>query len=107
MGLNRNHYKRFEMELKAAYRRRRMVDISGKWKSETMDRIRLLESHNAEAGYLLVLEQLLWRLAPLACVLIFICAVGLFNLDICKGFEMAELFLDDPVEYIVAQGFGM
>jgi hypothetical protein len=98
---------RLEMELKSAYRERDLIETGDLWQAETMRRIRRIGPHGVGAGYLLGLERLLWRLAPIACVLIFICCVGLFSLDLTQGFEMARLFLDDPIEYVVAQSFGI
>jgi hypothetical protein len=107
MGLRENHHMKLEMELKSAYRERDLIETGDLWQAETMRRIRLIGPHSVRAGYLLGLEQLLWRFAPIACVMIFICCAGLLSLDLTRGFEMARLFLDDPIEYVVAQSFGI
>ncbi len=107
MKLNENHYVKLRNVLSAAYREKEGAEVDGLWQVRTMSHIRRLGPLNVETGYLMNLEQLLWRLAPVACALILVFSVCLLNIDFSREYEMAKLFLDDPVQYAFVQSFGI
>ncbi len=107
MKKNEKHHMKLKDALTAAYHEKEKAEISDLWQTKTMGRVRRLGSPGYKTGYLMNFEQLVWRLAPVACTLILIFSVCLLNIDFAQEYEMAKLFIDDPVEYSFVRSFGM
>jgi hypothetical protein len=107
MDLKKQHHIKLRNALAAAYREKEKIEVGTRWKTKTMNRIRRVGSLDDNAGFIMNLEQLLWRLSPVACSLILIFSVFLFNIDFVQEYEMAKLFVDDPVEFAFVQSFGI
>ena len=107
MELNKDHYEKLKNALTSAYREKEKSEVGDLWQIKAMSRIRRIGPLDSKTGYLMNLEQLLWRFAPLACALIFIFSIYLFNIDFGRECEMTQMFLDDPVEYAFVKSFGI
>jgi len=107
MKQSKEHHLKLKNAIVSAYFKRGDAEISEQWQAKTMRHIRGLGPLDSKAVYLTNFQQLLWRFAPVLCALIIIFAVFLFSMDFSPGFEMADLFLDDPLEYSFVQSFGM
>jgi hypothetical protein len=107
MKQKERHHLRLKHALTAAYRSKEEAEISDSWQTKTMSRIRSIRPLDTKSDYLMNLEQMVWRLAPAACVLIIAFSVCLFNIDFAQEYDLAKLFLDDPVEYVFVQSFGI
>jgi hypothetical protein len=107
MELNEDHYEKLQNALAAAYREKERAEVGDLWQIKAMSRIRRIGPLNYKTVYLVNLEQLVWRFAPFACALILIFSICLFNMDFAREYEMAQMFLDDPVEYTFVQSFGI
>ena len=49
-----------------------------------------------QAGFLESFQQVVWRLAPVACALIFILGLAVFEMDVLPDYELTNILLDDP-----------
>jgi hypothetical protein len=107
MDLNEKYHTRLRNALAAVYSEKEKTEVGTLWQKKTMNSIRRVEFSDANAGYLINLEQLLWRLAPVAGSLILIFSVFLLNIDFVQEYEMAKLFVNDPLEYAFVQSFGI
>ncbi len=107
MLFSKNQHMRFKNALTSAYSEKKKVEVGDHWQTETMRRIRQVGSLESRTSYLLNFEQMVWRFAPVACALILIFSICLFNLDFAQEYEMSKLLLDDPVEYAFVQLFGI
>ena len=105
--MSEKHSMKLKNALTTAYREKERTEVSDLWQINTMRHIQRLGPLDAKTGYLMSFEQLVWRFAPVACALILVFSVCLFNLDFSHEYEMAELFMEDPVEYSFAQSFKM
>jgi len=72
-----------------------------------MSHIRSLGPVYAKTGYFEIFEQLVWRFAPVACVLILMLTLCIINLDLVPEYEMVKLFVEDPIEFSYVQMFGV
>lgn len=107
MEQNEKHHMIFKEALTAAYRAKEEAEISASWQIKTMNHIRHLGPLGSKADYLMNFEQLVWRLAPVVCALILVFSIGLLNIDFAQEYEIAKLFVEDPVEYAFIQSFGI
>ena len=108
MKLKERHHTRVKDALTVAYREKERNEVGGTlWQANTMSHIRRLGLLDAKTGYLMNLEQLVWRLAPAACALILIFSVCLLNIDFAREYEMVKLFIEDPVQYAFLQTLGI
>ena len=69
--------------------------------------IRSLGPLNVKTAYFEIFEQLVWRFAPVACVLILMLTLCIINLDLVPEYEMVKLFVEDPIEFSYVQMFGV
>ena len=99
-------YNRLKEVLRAAYHDKEKTEISDSWQTKTMRYIRDLGPQDAKLSNLMSFEKLVWRLVPVTGILIFVFSVCLFNIDFVQEYEIAKLFVDDPIEYAFVQSFG-
>jgi hypothetical protein len=80
--------------LRAAYRRREEADVGDGWRPGVMERIRRTKPAKAAPGFWESLGVMVWRLAPVTCLLIVaLGAVFLFSMDVGQPFDVFDVFL--------------
>jgi len=90
-----------------AYHGREKPEGDELWQMRVMSHIRSLGPMSSREKYFMLFEQSVWRLAPVTCLLILVLAAFLFRLDFIPDYEMAKLFIDDPLEFIFVEWFGV
>jgi hypothetical protein len=93
--------------LRQAYLEKENVEVGDRWQEEAMRRIRELGAIEAAPSSLVMFEQLLWRLAPLTCLLILGLAVLLSSFDFISGYDIIQLLMDGTEELTLNQFFGL
>jgi hypothetical protein len=93
--------------LQQAYLEKENVEVGDRWQEEAMRRIRELGEIEPTPSSLLMFEQLVWRLAPLTCLLILGLAVLLSSLDFVSGYDIIQLLMDGTEELTLNQFFGL
>jgi hypothetical protein len=91
--------KKLKDALIAAYYAKEGVESGEVNASETMTRIRRLGPLSSGESYMDFFGRFLWRLAPVACLLIIGLVVALSQLDPISDYEMARVFMEDPADY--------
>ncbi len=104
--LNKDDTKLKEL-LMRAYHEREKPEGDELWQMRVMSHIRSLGPMSSRKTYFMLLEQSVWRLAPVTCVLILVLAAFFIKLDFIPDYEMVKLFIDDPVEFTFVQWFGL
>lgn len=103
--------KKIRQVLSKAYFEKENREIPNRWQQNVMNRIRILEHSNnkldREISFSALFEQYLWKFAPIACVLALILSIYIFQADFQAEYEMAKLFIDDPLEFNLIQSFGI
>jgi hypothetical protein len=89
-----------------SYREKEKSEARGPWREEVIERIRRLDLHFRGNGYLELLEGVVWRYAPVACILILILAAVLFRFDILSDDALVRLFAGDPLRYSLMDYIG-
>ena len=106
MKVSRENRTRLEKILIEEYGRKRKVKISKVWQTKVMSHIqRMGPVKKAKQNNLLFFDQVVWRLAPAASILILILATFMLSLDFISEYEMAKIFMDDPIEFSLFQSF--
>jgi hypothetical protein len=93
--------------LRRAYLERERVEIGDRWQEEVMRRIRELSEMEASPSSLVMFEQLVWRLAPVTCLLILGLTVLLSYFDFISGYDVIQLLMDGTEELTLNQFFGL
>lgn len=78
-------------------------EVGEQFKVQIMRRIRALGQIHSRTDYLSLFEQFVWRLAPVTAALIIVLAVWAIQFYFASEFEMATLFLDDPISFNLIQ----
>ena len=100
-------HERLKELLAIAYHEKERPDVDDLWQMRVMSHIRSLGPVRSGRGYITLFEQSVWRLVPVTGLLILILVALLLTLDFMPDYEMARIFIDDPVEFTVVQWFGV
>ena len=105
-SLKKGHRKLKEL-LMRAYHEKEKPEVDELWQMRVMSHIRSLGPVSSWRRYSILFEQSVWRLAPVTCLLILVLVALLIKLDFIPDYEMAKLFINDPVEFTFVQWFGL
>ena len=105
MKFSRKHEDRVKEILVGAYRAKEKIDVGDSWHARVMSHVRDLGPLDTKRNSFDLFEQYLWRLSPSACVLILILAIFLVKFQISPDFDIAKIFLEDPVQFSLLQTF--
>ncbi len=92
--------------LKATYDNRQEVSLGIDWQKKVMAAVRQESMPIPPEDAWMPLENLVWRLAPVLCVLIALMVAVLAGLDFNPQYGVAEAFMDDSLEILMAQAMG-
>jgi len=93
--------------LRRAYREKEKVEVGDQWQQEVMRRIGELDEMEASPSYLVMLEQLVWRLVPVTCILIISLTVLLSSFDFISGYDIIQLTMNSTEQITLNQFFGL
>jgi hypothetical protein len=102
-------FKRYDIKvkqaLKAAYNAKENhgPKIGEQFEAQVMRRVRALGPIHSRPDYLSLFEQFFWRLVPVTAVLIIVLAAWAIQFDFVSEFEMAAIFMDDPISFNLIQ----
>jgi hypothetical protein len=88
-----------------SYHAKEKTGVSEGWQMSVMSRIRRLGPLPARADFFSLFGRTVWRLAPVACVLILVLAISLIKIDFIPESEAAKIFFANPVEFTIEQIF--
>ncbi len=89
---------KIEARLKAAYHHRADYEVSGMWRREAMRRIRDMGSLYPQVPYLGLLEQFMWQLAPVTCLVIVVMGTLIANYGWIPDTHLVDLILNESQE---------
>ena len=69
------------------------------WANEVMRQIRATEPVSPLFDISTVFEQIFWRFAPVAMLVVCLLTVWLFQIDATVEYDMASLFMTDPIGF--------
>jgi hypothetical protein len=85
--------------LASAYRKKENAEVGDLWQVKVMEHIRNLDPFHTQPSYLDLFQRLVWQLAPVACVLVFILGMVLSRVDFMTDYVIAKIFIEDPANY--------
>lgn len=105
MKFTKKHEERVKEILAGAYHAKEKIEVGDSWHVRVMAHIRNLGPLDAKQNSLELFAQYLWRFSPVLCLFIFVLAVFLVKLQITPDFDIAKIFLEDPVQFSLLQTF--
>lgn len=84
--------------LSAAYHEKENIEVDELWSARVMDRIQSLGSQYTNMDYVGFFQQFVWKIAPVACVLVLLLGVALAQIDFVSDYELTKMFIEDPTE---------
>jgi hypothetical protein len=103
MGPMKKDRKKLKKMLTAAYYGKEKAAVNERWEIRVMRRVRSLGPLNTKTNYLELFEGLVWKLAPVACLLILALTVILTKFDFVSEYEIAKAFMEDPFDFSLFQ----
>jgi hypothetical protein len=91
--------------LRLAYLEKEKVEVGDRWQEGVMRRIRELGEIEERPSSLVMLQQIVWRLAPLTCLLILGLTVLLSSSDFISGDDVIQLLVNGTEEFTLNQFF--
>ena len=88
--------------LRKAHRQKENVEVGDQWQQEVMRRVRELGALQPAPSFSEMLEQLVWRLAPVICLLILGLTVLFAVSDFTSGYEVFQLLMNGTEELTFA-----
>jgi len=82
----------------AAHQDREKAEVGELWPVRVMGHIRSMSRIYPGAGYLEHMQQLVWRLSPVAVVLVLLLSAVLFQLDFTSDYDLAKMLVEDPLD---------
>lgn len=110
MKQERQDRKIVETVFRDVYRRagnRRMASLDDRWKADVLRQIRTQPDHGGQPPLAWLFQQYLWRMAPVACVLILFMAIWLARGGLNPDIEMAALTLNNPANFNLIEVLGL
>ena len=89
--------------LRRAHQEKENVEIGDRWQQEVMGRIRTMGPIEAKASFLLMFEQLVWRCAPVTCLLILGLTMLLSSVSYAPEDEAVQLLMNGTEELTLVQ----
>lgn len=84
--------------LKKAYQQKEEVEVGDQWQKHAMQSVRELGPLEPTVSFAVMLEQLVWRLAPVTCLLILGLAVLFAFVDFTSGYDVFQLLMNGTEE---------
>ena len=89
--------------LRRAHQEKEKVEIGDQWRQEVMGRIRNLGPIEEKPNFLLMFEQLVWRLAPVTCLLVLVLTLLLSSVSFTPEYEAVRLLMNGTEELTLVQ----
>ena len=104
MKISRDDYQKIRFALALAHKEREMgaPDLP-RWRAGVMRHVRRIGWSKGRTSYLDLLEPFVWKMAPVACALLFILAAVLLQMDLFSGYEVSRVLMEDPVDSTLFQ----
>ena len=80
--------------LRKAHRQKENVEVGDQWQQEVMRRVRELGALQPAPSFSEMLEQLVWRLVPVICLLILGLTVLFAVSDFTSGYDVFQLLMN-------------
>ena len=103
----KDQHQAFRELLRRAYREKEKVEVGDQWQQEVMRRIGELGEIEASPSYLVMLEQLVWRLVPFTCILIIGLTVLLSSFNFISGYDIIQITMNSTEQLTLNQFFGL
>ncbi|MDM8526241.1 hypothetical protein QUF80_22925 [Desulfococcaceae bacterium HSG8] len=100
-------HEKLRKSLVAACRGKENAEPGERWQEDVMNHIRTLGPLLPETNYFILFDQFVWRFAAAACFLAIILSAYVLQTGFQPEYEIAKLFLDNPVELTFTQYFGI
>ena len=98
-SIKKEHFLKLIKVLAAAYHGKEKVETDELWQARVMGHIRDLGPLHPLSGYLDLLQGLVWRIAPVACILVLLLGIAMTQIDFVSDYELAKMIAEDPADF--------
>jgi hypothetical protein len=85
--------------LSTTYHEKEKDEVDEVLPARVMGRIRSLDPLYPKTGFFEVFQGFVWRLVPVATILVLLLGAAVAQLDIVSDYELTKVFLEDPADY--------
>ena len=100
-SINREYLSKIRKILATAYHEKENIETGGLLRTRVMGHVLSLGPLSPQVCYFELFQQLLWKLAPVTCILVVILGVAIAKMDFIESYELAKSFINDPADFIL------
>lgn len=95
-SINKKSFDNLIKALKTTYLERENIHVSDHWKIRVLNNIRVNTFYDAKLRYFDLFQQFVWKIAPVACILIIILGIAITRIDFLANFKLFKTLINDP-----------
>ena len=95
MATEKPHEAVLKETLRKAYFDKEQLEVGDRWQAAVMRSIRQMAPDDRAAGFFVLFEQFVWRLAPGVCLLLLVLTTLWFNIEFVPEVDVFHVFLEE------------
>jgi hypothetical protein len=99
-SINNEQFTRVMKALRVAYNRKENLETGDAWQTRVMGHLLSMGVVSARSGYFELFQQFVWRLTPVAFVLIGILSLALIKMDFYSDYEFAKALVSNSSDLV-------
>lgn len=99
--IKEEYLSRIMQAFRAAYHEKEKSETGDLFRVRVMGHVLSLDPLTPQTAYLELFQQLLWKLAPVTCILVIILGLVIAKMDFIESYELAKSFIDDPADFVL------
>jgi hypothetical protein len=99
-SINNEQFTRVMKALRTAYNQKERLDTGDMWQTRVMGHVLSLGVVSAKAGYFELFQQFVWRLTPVAFVLIGILSMALVKMSFFSDYEFTKALVSNSSDLV-------
>jgi len=100
MSINDKQFSRIMSVLRGAYNQKENADVGDSWQTRVMGHVLSLGPVYAKTGYFELFQQFVWRLSPVAFVLIGLLSMALVKMNFFSDYEFTKAFVSNSSDLV-------
>jgi hypothetical protein len=99
-SINNEQFTRVMKALRVAYNQKERPDAGDAWQTRVMGHVLSMGVVSAKAGYVELFQQFVWRLTPVAFVLIGILSMALVKMNFFSDYEFTKALVSNSSDLV-------
>jgi len=99
-SINDKQFSRVMSVLRGAYNLKEKLEVGDSWQTRVMGHVLSAGPFYARTGYVELFQQFVWRLSPVAFVLIGLLSMALIKMNFFSDYEFTKAFVSNSTDLV-------